>query len=156
VIHADLPNDRETLLHRSGRTGRAGRKGVCVLLVPYTRRRKAEGLLAQAGVDAEWGPPPTVDAIRAGDQERLSQELASQDDIGEDDVAMARALLADRSPEEIATALVRLYRSGCPPPRISWMPARRRGRAARTGPIARRASPAPARIATTAPWRGSA
>jgi ATP-dependent RNA helicase DeaD len=57
VIHADLPSDRETLLHRSGRTGRAGRKGVCVLLVPYTRRRRAEGLLAQAGVDASWGPP---------------------------------------------------------------------------------------------------
>ena len=27
VIHADLPNDPETLLHRCGRTGRAGRKG---------------------------------------------------------------------------------------------------------------------------------
>jgi ATP-dependent RNA helicase DeaD len=43
VIHANLPGDRETLLHRSGRTGRAGRKGTCVLLVPYTRRRKAQG-----------------------------------------------------------------------------------------------------------------
>ena len=47
VIHADLPNDPETLLHRSGRTGRAGRKGICVLLVPYTRRRKAERLVRQ-------------------------------------------------------------------------------------------------------------
>ena len=28
VIHADLPKNREILLHRSGRTGRAGRKGV--------------------------------------------------------------------------------------------------------------------------------
>ena len=27
VIHADLPTNPETLLHRSGRTGRAGRKG---------------------------------------------------------------------------------------------------------------------------------
>ena len=45
VIHADLPNDREALLHRSGRTGRAGRKGVSVLIVPYTRRRRAEQLL---------------------------------------------------------------------------------------------------------------
>ena len=42
VIHADLPSNSETLLHRSGRTGRAGKKGVSVLLVPYTRRRKAE------------------------------------------------------------------------------------------------------------------
>ncbi|MFG6543291.1 DEAD/DEAH box helicase, partial [Sulfitobacter sp. M22298] len=28
VIHADLPSNSDTLLHRSGRTGRAGRKGV--------------------------------------------------------------------------------------------------------------------------------
>src|ERR1700754_2043444 len=34
VIHADLPNDAEVMQHRSGRTGRAGRKGVSVLLVP--------------------------------------------------------------------------------------------------------------------------
>ncbi|WP_349678519.1 C-terminal helicase domain-containing protein, partial [Hyphomonas sp. UBA3201] len=33
VIHADLPRDPATLLHRSGRTGRAGRKGVSALLV---------------------------------------------------------------------------------------------------------------------------
>ena len=34
VIHADLPTDPETLLHRSGRTGRAGRKGICALSCP--------------------------------------------------------------------------------------------------------------------------
>jgi ATP-dependent RNA helicase DeaD len=39
VIHADLPHDAETLLHRSGRTGRAGNKGLCTLIVPYNRRR---------------------------------------------------------------------------------------------------------------------
>ena len=40
VIHADLPNDRETLLHRSGRTGRAGRKGLVTLIVPFNRRTR--------------------------------------------------------------------------------------------------------------------
>jgi len=32
VIHADLPTNKATLLHRSGRTGRAGKKGASVLL----------------------------------------------------------------------------------------------------------------------------
>ena len=50
VIHADLPHDPEVLQHRSGRTGRAGRKGVSVLLVPHSRRRKAEILLRNARV----------------------------------------------------------------------------------------------------------
>ena len=50
VIHADLPNDAEVLQHRSGRTGRAGRKGVSILLVPNSRRRRAEEMLARARV----------------------------------------------------------------------------------------------------------
>ena len=33
VIHADLPVNKAGLLHRSGRTGRAGRKGVSVLIL---------------------------------------------------------------------------------------------------------------------------
>src|SRR3546814_188562 len=45
VIHADIPRDAETLQHRSGRTGRAGKKGTAVLIVPFTRRKRVEGML---------------------------------------------------------------------------------------------------------------
>ncbi len=66
VIHAELPVNKATLLHRSGRTGRAGKKGVSALVVPYTRRRKAEQLLMAAGVEGQWGGarPPTRSASR--------------------------------------------------------------------------------------------
>jgi ATP-dependent RNA helicase DeaD len=40
VIHVEIPRDAETLQHRSGRTGRAGKKGTAVLIVPYPRRRR--------------------------------------------------------------------------------------------------------------------
>jgi ATP-dependent RNA helicase DeaD len=116
VIHADLPNDSDTLLHRSGRTGRAGRKGICVLLVPYTRRRRAEGLLSQARLEATWTPPPTVQDIKIADQQRMIQDPAFTEESSEDDLAMAKTLLAERSPEEIATALVRMYRARLPAP----------------------------------------
>jgi ATP-dependent RNA helicase DeaD len=42
VVHVELPRDAETLQHRSGRTGRAGKKGTAVLIVPYPRRRRVE------------------------------------------------------------------------------------------------------------------
>ncbi|MGO4704792.1 DEAD/DEAH box helicase [Microvirga sp. 2MCAF38] len=116
VIHADLPNDHETLLHRSGRTGRAGRKGVCVILVPYTRRRKAERLVDSAGVDVTWGGPPSAEEIRKGDQERLLKELSVVEESSEEDLALARSLLAERSAEEIASALVRFHRARLPAP----------------------------------------
>ena len=60
VIHADLPVNKAGLLHRSGRTGRAGKKGVSVLLAPYTRRRKVDMLLASAHIEAVFRGPPTA------------------------------------------------------------------------------------------------
>ena len=60
VIHADLPTNKATLLHRSGRTGRAGKKGTSVLLVTHTKRRRTEQVLASANIDATWSGPPTA------------------------------------------------------------------------------------------------
>ena len=71
VIHADLPNDAEVLQHRSGRTGRAGRKGVSILLVPNSRVRRAEEMLRRARVNFSWGDAPSADDIRRLDQERF-------------------------------------------------------------------------------------
>ena len=76
VIHAEMPNDPEVMQHRSGRTGRAGRKGVSVLLVPPARRRRAELMLAQAGIDAMWGTAPQAEEIRKLDQQRMLQDSA--------------------------------------------------------------------------------
>ena len=116
VIQADPPRNSETLLHRSGRTGRAGRKGTCVLLVPHSRRRGAERLFFNARIQPEWSPPPPADKIRLRDQERLLVEVAQADEPTEEDLAAANALLAERTPEELAAALVRMYRARLPAP----------------------------------------
>jgi ATP-dependent RNA helicase DeaD len=116
VINADLPNDAEVMQHRSGRTGRAGRKGVSVLLVPPARRRRAELLLGQAGIDAIWATAPKAEEIRKLDQERMLKDTLFSEESTEEDMTLARALLAERSPEDIAAALARLYRSRLPSP----------------------------------------
>ncbi len=116
VIHYDLPTDRDILLHRSGRTGRAGRKGVSVIMVPNTKRRRAEMLIKAAGVVCSWSPPPSAAEIRALDQERMmSDPLLTERAEGEEAV-LARRLLEGRSAEDIAAALIRLYRSKLPAP----------------------------------------
>jgi len=114
VIHADLPHDIETLQHRSGRTGRAGRKGISALLVPYGKRRGAERLFAEAGVSPAWSGPPTAEEVRALDAERFLADPALNEPAAEDDLVMARQLLAKRSAEDIAAALVRVYRARLP------------------------------------------
>ncbi|MBS0536041.1 MAG: DEAD/DEAH box helicase [Proteobacteria bacterium] len=116
VIHAELPNDPEVMQHRSGRTGRAGKKGVSVLLVPNSRRRRAEMFFHQAGVNAIWAAAPQADEIRKLDQQRMMQDEVFSEPPSEDDLALARMLLAEKSTEEIASALARLYRARLPSP----------------------------------------
>jgi ATP-dependent RNA helicase DeaD len=128
VIHADLPNDAEVMQHRSGRTGRARRKGVSVLLVPPARRRRAELLLNLAGIDVVWGTAPTADEIRKLDHQRMLRDDLFAQETTADDLNLARALLAERSPEDIAAALARLYRARLPSPEDILDPGQGAGR----------------------------
>ena len=116
VVHADLPMDHQTLLHRSGRTGRAGRKGTCVLVVPANRQRRAGQLLSAAGVSATWASPPGAADIRARDAQRLLQDQLLTEESAPEDLDVARALLGERAAEEVVAALIRLTRSRLPAP----------------------------------------
>ena len=114
VIHADLPHDSEVLQHRSGRTGRAGRKGVSVLLVPPKARRRAENLISQAHVEVEWGAPPTAEEIKQLDRRRILQDAVLAEDSNEDDGELANLLLSELGPDKIAAALARILRARLP------------------------------------------
>jgi ATP-dependent RNA helicase DeaD len=116
VIHAELPTNKATFLHRSGRTGRAGRKGICLLLVPPTKRRRAELLLAQANIQPIWQNPPTPAEIRARDQERLLEDPRLTQEPTDEEHSLAQALLQRQAPEAIAAALIRLARAHLPEP----------------------------------------
>lgn len=111
VIHADLPRNREGLLHRSGRTGRAGRKGVCALIVPVRARRRTERLLQDAKVDAEWRLPPSADEIDAVLNARLLDKDVLQSPPAESEQALAAALLEKYNAEHLAAAIIRLTRA---------------------------------------------
>ncbi|WP_084539646.1 DEAD/DEAH box helicase [Azorhizobium doebereinerae] len=128
VIHAELPHDAESLQHRSGRTGRAGRKGVSVLLVPPARRRKAESLMAEARVVPSWSGPPTAEEVRDLDQERMLSDPLLAEPSAPEDATLAEALLAQYAPQELAAALVRLYRARLPAPEEVSDPGEGRGR----------------------------
>ena len=65
VVHVEIPRDAEALQHRSGRTGRAGKKGTAIIVVPFPRRRRVEGMLRGAKIPAEWVSAPSADDIRA-------------------------------------------------------------------------------------------
>ena len=116
VIHVEVPRDAEALQHRSGRTGRAGKKGTAVILVPYPRRRRVESMLRGAKIKADWINAPTPEAIRKQDRERLMEMLLAPVEADEEDRALGRRLLEDRSAEDIAAALVQAHRAKMPQP----------------------------------------
>ncbi len=117
VIHADLPSNSETLLHRSGRTGRAGRKGTSVLIVPPSEFRKANRLLQGAKVVAEWGKAPSADEVQAREDARLLDSPLLADGPG-DDLALAEQLAERFDAQHLAAAFVRLWREGRSAPEV--------------------------------------
>jgi ATP-dependent RNA helicase DeaD len=114
VIHVEIPRDAETLQHRSGRTGRAGKKGTAAIVVPYPRRRRVESMLRGARIEAQWVDPPTAEAIRRNDRQRLLEALLEPVEFDDDDRELAAHLLAERSAEDVAAALVRAHRAALP------------------------------------------
>ena len=117
VIHAEIPVNKAGLLHRSGRTGRAGKKGVSVLLVSYTRRRKVELMLQSASIKAEWSGPPSAEMILENDRKRmLADPVLTAPVEDEDTLALGKQLLEKSSPEQVAAALIRLYQQKLPAP----------------------------------------
>ena len=109
VIHAELPTNAETLLHRSGRTGRAGRKGISAMIVSSKMRRRAENLLKWGKLSATWAMPPSAEEVQAKDEERLLTDPVWSETFSEEEQTFAARLLERYAPEQIAAAYLRLY-----------------------------------------------
>jgi len=111
VIHADLPSNADTLKHRSGRTGRAGRKGVSALIVPPKMKSKANRLLGWANLTATWAAPPSAADVNAADEERLLADEAWSIPAPEDAMDFVTTLTEKYTKQQLATAFVNLYRA---------------------------------------------
>jgi ATP-dependent RNA helicase DeaD len=123
VIHADLPQNAQMLVHRSGRTGRAGRRGIAIVLVPDPARRHVERILKTAHVEASWKRGPAADDIIERDRERLAGEIvALAAELSDDDRAVARTLLATTPAEDLVATLVRTRREARPAPEELTLP----------------------------------
>ncbi|MFY0690545.1 MAG: DEAD/DEAH box helicase [Paracoccaceae bacterium] len=108
VIHADLPSSPDTLLHRSGRTGRAGRKGVSALIVPAKARRKAERLLKIAKLTATWANPPSAQEVLERDEARILGDESWTQPVRDEERGFIDQLTERFSAQQLAAAYMRL------------------------------------------------
>ncbi len=116
VVHAEPPTNSESLLHRSGRTGRAGAKGTSVLLCAPSRKGRVIGLLRAAKIEAEWVEAPSADEVRARDQERLGDHPAFAADPEDSELDDARALIERFGAERVAAAFLSELQHRLPAP----------------------------------------
>ncbi|MFI0846261.1 DEAD/DEAH box helicase [Mesorhizobium sp. IMUNJ 23232] len=107
VIHADVPSNPETLLHRSGRTGRAGRKGVCVLIVPEHRRGAAAKVLSLAKLMATIRPAPGIAEIETRYRRQILETALASPPADETEARFVAELVGQMTPEQIAVAYLR-------------------------------------------------
>jgi ATP-dependent RNA helicase DeaD len=114
VIHADFPHDAEALKHRSGRTGRAGRKGVSVLLIPPKMNRRAEMLFSHAQVYPLWQVAPGPEEIAQLDRVRIAEDPVFTQECGEEEAELAKSLLEQHGAEKCAAALAKVLSSRWP------------------------------------------
>ncbi|CAK9262339.1 unnamed protein product [Sphagnum jensenii] len=70
VIHFEKPNDAETFVHRTGRTGRAGKKGTAILMYTDQEMRTMRLIEREIGCKFEQiGLPAVKDVMRASNEQ---------------------------------------------------------------------------------------
>jgi ATP-dependent RNA helicase DeaD len=109
VVQVDLPDNADVFTHRSGRTGRAGRRGTNVLFAAAHAEYRVKGLLRGAGVEARLVSIPSPDEICGAAAERVGETLLR--DLGtkqpsECSRVLAERLLAEHSPEALVASLL--------------------------------------------------
>lgn len=115
VFNYDAPGDAEDYVHRIGRTGRAGRKGIAIsFFTPRERSRQGqiEAYVRQPMI--ETAVPSREEILLKRDErflERLNEQL-SQDGIAHQRSLIDRLLASNVDLVDIAAAAIQLARAG--------------------------------------------
>lgn len=115
VFNYDAPGDAEDYIHRIGRTGRAGRKGIAIsFFTPRERSRQGqiEAYVRQPMIEATV--PSREEILFKRDErflERLNEQL-SQDGIAHQRSLIDRLLASNVDLADIAAAAIQLARAG--------------------------------------------
>ncbi|KAE9618881.1 hypothetical protein Lal_00047448 [Lupinus albus] len=116
VIHYELPNDPETFVHRSGRTGRAGKLGSAILMYTSSQRRTVRSLERDVGCKFEFISPPAIGEILESSAQQVvaTLKLVHPESI-EYFMPTAQKLVEEQGASALAAALAQLSGFSRPP-----------------------------------------
>ena len=112
VIHLSLPQNDETYIHRSGRTGRAGKTGESILIISPSELRKFNEIKRNTKISFNERNIPQPEEISFIKKERFFDNLKNQD-INDNDKKQfekyAEELLKESSAIELTIKMLSLY-----------------------------------------------
>ncbi|KAK8951250.1 hypothetical protein KSP39_PZI003756 [Platanthera zijinensis] len=116
IIHYELPNDPETFVHRSGRTGRAGKEGTAILMFTSNQRRTIKSLERDVGCRFEFISPPQIHEVLESSGEQV---LATLQGVHAESIQFflptAKKLIEEKGADALAAALAHLSGFSQPP-----------------------------------------
>ncbi|XP_020254378.1 DEAD-box ATP-dependent RNA helicase 3, chloroplastic-like, partial [Asparagus officinalis] len=116
IIHYELPNDPETFVHRSGRTGRAGKEGTAILMFTGSQRRTVKSLERDVGCHFEFISPPQIQEVLESSSEQV---VATLQGVHPESVQFflptAHKLIEEQGTDALAAALAYLSGFSQPP-----------------------------------------
>jgi len=110
VINYTLPDDPEVYVHRSGRTGRAGKSGVCLSILHSRETRRLKEIEKMVGKKFELKKVPTMDEIIRGRVLGIGEDIhyASTDHNDFDNLkAEMSVLLSELDREQLIAQITR-------------------------------------------------
>ena len=115
VVHADLPRNGESLLHRSGRTGRAGNKGKSILFFSPNEIRHYDNLVMHSKIKPKLNKFISKEQIEKKDDKRVIANIFSEDKVIDSEKMILQKIVDKFSFEEIALAYIRKIKKDLSP-----------------------------------------
>ncbi|GEM44910.1 DEAD/DEAH box helicase [Deinococcus cellulosilyticus] len=109
VVQYHVPQDHESYVHRSGRTGRAGRNGVAIVMYAPKEQYAIRQLENATGARFEKIEPPTQAEVYASNMRNVANMVKNvPDEISSMFLGQAEELIAQLGVEALAKALARI------------------------------------------------
>ncbi|MBB6098503.1 superfamily II DNA/RNA helicase [Deinobacterium chartae] len=122
VVQYHLPHDTEAYVHRSGRTGRAGRNGTAIVLYGDREQRALRNLEHATGVHFAKREAPRADEVQAASVTAAANLVRAVDaEVAQTFLSQAEALLAEMGPLALARALAKISGSTEPVRSVSLL-----------------------------------
>ncbi len=109
VINYSLPQDPDAYVHRIGRTGRAGKKGIAITFISPSEYRKLQSIITITKSSIRKKRLPKIAEVIGAKKNRIALELAALIGKGEHRgyLDTARELMEGHDPVEALAALIR-------------------------------------------------